>query len=78
MTGRSRIAFALLLAQSLAFSVSIAQEPPTGHTATVNGFEMYYETLGEGEPLLLVHGWSGNAEYFAPLLGELSSHYRLS
>ena len=48
-----------------------------GDTISVNGFEMYYETLGEGEPLLLVHGWSGNAAYFAPLLPELSNHYRL-
>jgi pimeloyl-ACP methyl ester carboxylesterase len=38
---------------------------------------MYYETVGTGEPLLLVHGWSGNADYFEPLLDELSSHYRL-
>ena len=26
-----------------------------GHFAEVNGFQMYYETYGEGEPLLLLH-----------------------
>ena len=53
------------------------QEEPSGQTISINGFEMYYETLGQGEPLLLVHGWSGNSDYFGPLLEELSAHYRL-
>jgi pimeloyl-ACP methyl ester carboxylesterase len=46
-------------------------------TVELNGFEMYLETMGEGEPLLLVHGWSGNSEYFKPLIPELAAHYRL-
>jgi len=29
---------------------------PRGTTATVNGLRMYYETRGEGEPLVLLHG----------------------
>jgi pimeloyl-ACP methyl ester carboxylesterase len=28
--------------------------------AKVNGFEMYYETMGEGPPLVLAHGVGGN------------------
>ena len=28
--------------------------------AQVNGFEMYYETMGEGPPLVLAHGVGGN------------------
>lgn len=68
----------LVLAFSLEFSpAATCQEPTGGHTATINGFDMYYETVGVGDPLLLVHGWSGNAEYFAPLLEDLSAHYRL-
>jgi pimeloyl-ACP methyl ester carboxylesterase len=31
---------------------------PTG-TAEVNGFEMYFEVRGEGEPLVLLHGGTG-------------------
>ncbi|MGW8265227.1 MAG: alpha/beta fold hydrolase [Longimicrobiales bacterium] len=54
-----------------------AQGNPQGRSIPINGFEMYYETLGEGEPLLLVHGWSGSADYFGPLLQALSSRYRL-
>jgi len=29
-----------------------------GNYAEVNGVKIYYETHGEGEPLLLVHGFS--------------------
>src|SRR5437762_7442895 len=28
-------------------------------TTDVNGFQMYYEERGEGEPLLLLHGFTG-------------------
>jgi hypothetical protein len=55
---------------------SVAGQPvPEGHSVPINGFEMYYETLGEGEPLLLVHGWSGNSDYFGPLLRELAGEF---
>jgi pimeloyl-ACP methyl ester carboxylesterase len=53
------------------------QEVAEGRIVGLNGFEMYYETLGEGEPLLLVHGWSGNTSYFEPFLEPLAEHYRL-
>src|SRR5687767_15754333 len=32
-----------------------AQEPKTGY-APVNGLEMYYETHGDGDPVVLLHG----------------------
>src|SRR2546425_8293459 len=38
-------------------------------TATVNGVELEYETRGNGEPMLLIHGASV-AETFAPLMQE--------
>jgi pimeloyl-ACP methyl ester carboxylesterase len=53
------------------------QETGVGAVAKINGMEMYYETMGSGEPLLLVHGWSGNADYFEPLLDELAAEYLL-
>ncbi len=54
-----------------------AQVLVEGGFVEINGFEMYMETMGEGEPLLLVHGWSGNSDYFQPLIEELATHYRL-
>jgi pimeloyl-ACP methyl ester carboxylesterase len=54
-----------------------SQAVTAGETVSLNGIEMYFETRGEGEPLLMVHGWSGNTAYFQPLLKPLAEHYRL-
>jgi pimeloyl-ACP methyl ester carboxylesterase len=35
-------------------------------TMTVNGIELGYRILGEGEPLVLLHGGFGTAEMFGP------------
>jgi pimeloyl-ACP methyl ester carboxylesterase len=40
-------------------------EPVMSGMAPVNDIEMYYAVYGEGEPLLLLHGGLGNADYFA-------------
>ena len=32
-------------------------EPPTSHTVHVEGLRLHYRELGEGEPVLLLHGW---------------------
>jgi hypothetical protein len=32
----------------------------TSSTESINGMEMYYETTGEGEPLVLLHGFTGS------------------
>jgi alpha-beta hydrolase superfamily lysophospholipase len=37
----------------------------TGNTLHVNGIDLYYETQGAGEPLLLLHGGSGSHEDWA-------------
>ena len=70
-----------LLAPFVLFPILNPLPPPQavaeGQTVRLNGFEMYYETLGEGEPLLLVHGWSGNTSYFEPFLEPLAERYRL-
>lgn len=41
--------------------------------AQVNGTELYYETIGEGPPLLVMHGGLGfDHTYFRPWLDQLS------
>lgn len=43
-----------------------------------NGLMIYYETLGRGEPLLIVHGGPGAShDYFLPYLLPLARHHRL-
>jgi pimeloyl-ACP methyl ester carboxylesterase len=40
--------------------VSQVPNENTGNTLQVNGIELYYETQGAGEPLLLLHGGGGS------------------
>jgi hypothetical protein len=48
----------VLLGAASACAQPAADAP--GKTVAVNGIEMYYETSGEGEPLLLLHGFGGS------------------
>jgi pimeloyl-ACP methyl ester carboxylesterase len=48
-----------------------------GQTIPVNGFEMYYETRGEGEPLVLLHGGGGAGVNWSLVFEESPHGYRL-
>ena len=38
--------------------------------------KIYYEDVGEGRPVVLVHGWSANHVFWEPQVTEFSSSYR--
>ena len=47
-------------------------------TAQINGNQVYYTTIGEGRPMLLMHGGSGlDHTYFRPWLDPLSDQVQL-
>lgn len=48
-----------------------------GHIETVNDIEMYYETRGEGEPLLLLHGGGGVGANWELIFKQPPEGYRL-
>ena len=54
-----------------------ADLPPEGHMASVNGIEMYYETYGQGPPLVLLHGFFHTASMWKPYVAALAEHYRV-
>lgn len=41
----------------------------------VDGAQLYYETCGDGPPMLLIPGANGDASVFGPLAGRLSADY---
>src|SRR6476661_11142447 len=48
-----------------------------GKFVPVNGIKVYYETYGQGAPLLLIHGNGGSINAFQQNIGFLSQHYRV-
>src|SRR5436309_3568227 len=50
---------------------------PPGQTVTLHEMQMYYVDAGEGEPLLLLHGYTGASNDWAFCFDELASQHRL-
>jgi pimeloyl-ACP methyl ester carboxylesterase len=50
---------------------------PPGQTVTINGMQMYYVIHGQGEPLVLLHGFTGSSSDWAPFLHDLAREYQL-
>lgn len=55
----------------------MAQEEPLGRIESLNGVEIYFETRGIGEPLLLLHGFSGSSQDWKILPSEWVSMFEL-
>jgi pimeloyl-ACP methyl ester carboxylesterase len=51
--------------------------PPEGHMASVNGMEMYYELHGEGNPLVLLHYFTGTTQSWEPFIADLAKEHQL-
>jgi hypothetical protein len=43
----------------------------------IRGSQVYYETYGNGEPVLLLHGGFGTVEDFASQTPELAKHFKV-
>lgn len=80
---RHILAASLLIVTFLSsLAVSQEQSPVTeqkteGQFAEVNGIRMYYETLGEGEPLVLLHGFGTSGALWEPLVEAFAEDYKL-
>lgn len=49
----------------------------TGSHIQVNGVNLYYESYGEGTPLLLLHGGLETCQMWNPVVQVLSKHYQV-
>ena len=48
-----------------------------GQYAEVNGINLYYETIGDGRPLILLHGGLGSGEMFGPVRPALAENHQV-
>ena len=48
-----------------------------GQYAEVNGINLYFETIGVGRPLILLHGGLGSGEMFGPTLPVLAERHQV-
>src|SRR5690242_6774903 len=48
-----------------------------GSSISINGIEMYFETSGDGEPLVLLHGGGGAGTNWKLLFAEPPAGFRL-
>jgi pimeloyl-ACP methyl ester carboxylesterase len=57
--------------------VFLGERMSPGHTETLNGVLLYFEVAGSGQPLVLLHGFSGSSQDWSALAGEWSAHFQL-
>lgn len=65
----------ILLTCFLVFSLNINAQ--NGKYVEANGVKIYYEIHGEGEPLLLLHGFSLSHKFWEPWIKDLPSNHQL-
>lgn len=53
------------------------EQKDNGYIVTINEMELYYEIIGEGEPLLLLHGFTGIGNDWRLIFPEAPKGYRL-
>ncbi len=57
--------------------INYGDNPKAGHFADVNGIKLYYETYGDGEPLIMLHGNGGSINAFRNQIPFFSQHYKV-
>jgi pimeloyl-ACP methyl ester carboxylesterase len=58
-------------------AVPYGNNPETGKYVTQRGFNMYYETYGAGEPLLIIHGNGASLGDFKFQIPFFQNHYKV-
>lgn len=57
--------------------IKYGSNPQAGHYASVNGIKLYYETYGNGEPLIMLHGNGGSIDAFRSQIPFFEKYYRV-
>ncbi|MBS1741668.1 MAG: alpha/beta hydrolase [Bacteroidetes bacterium] len=57
--------------------VSYDNNPAAGKYASINGIQLYYETYGNGKPLLMLHGNGNNISAFEKQIPFFSRYFKV-
>jgi pimeloyl-ACP methyl ester carboxylesterase len=68
---------ALITATLLVAGATLARSEPAGDRVKVNGMEMYYEVLGEGDPLIVLHGAYMNIPSMGAIIPKLAETHKV-
>lgn len=68
---------AVILILVAAAPVNAARPAVESHTTEVNGIQMYYEVVGDGDPLLLLHSGTQSSEMWDGFIERFSERYQL-
>ena len=66
-----------VLCLSISLSQASAQVRPPGTMVRVNDIDMHFQTLGSGEPLLLLHGFGGCGDDWRPFSQALAKQFQV-
>lgn len=67
----------IVRAQSREGAIPYGNNPSAGHTITIGGTRLYYETYGKGSPLVLLHGNGGNIAWMKPQIEYFARQYQV-
>jgi pimeloyl-ACP methyl ester carboxylesterase len=58
-------------------AMKMAPTSSRGRIETINGVQLYFEVVGNGEPLMLLHGFSGSSQDWMASATEWGAEFRL-
>jgi len=61
----------------LLFTSAFSQQLKRTETVQLNDTQMYYEVYGEGEPLILLHGYTLSSKYWLPYITDFAERYEV-
>lgn len=58
-------------------TINYGNNPLAGHYLKISGIQLYYETYGQGEPLILLHGNGGSIEAFSQQIPFFENYFKV-
>ncbi len=58
-------------------TIPYGKNASAGHYAQINGIQLYYETYGSGEPLIMLHGNGGSIDAFRFQIPFFAKYYQV-